>query len=55
MNGKTVDTITLPLDASEDVAMGAARAAPGVAKHLESKAIQKVIYKSGRILNVIAR
>ena len=55
VNGKTCGTVDLALDASEDAAMEAARAVESVARHLAGKTVAKVIYKAGKILNVIAR
>jgi leucyl-tRNA synthetase len=55
VNGKTAGTVALPLDAPEALALDAARALPAVAKHLEGKSVAKVIYKAGRILNLIVK
>jgi len=55
VNGKTAGTVSLALDASETVAVEAAHAVPGVMRHLEGKTVTKVIYKAGRILNLIVR
>ncbi|MBL8601308.1 MAG: leucine--tRNA ligase [Myxococcales bacterium] len=55
VNGKTAGTVTLALDADETAAVDAARAVASVARHLEGKTLSKVIYKAGKILNLIAR
>jgi leucyl-tRNA synthetase len=55
VNGKTAGTIDLAVDASEETAVAAARASLPVARQLEGKTVAKVIYKAGRILNLIAR
>ena len=55
VNGKTAGTVDLAPDAPEEAAVAAARAVAAVAKHLENKVIAKVIYKAGRILNLIVR
>jgi len=55
VNGKTAGTVDLPLDATEEAAVAAARASLAVARHLEGKTVAKVIYKAGRILNLIVR
>ncbi len=55
VNGKTACTISLPLDAPEELARSVAEANPAVARHLEGKSVSKVIYKAGRILNLIVR
>ena len=39
--------------ADEAEALAAAQALPGVAKHVEGKVLRKVIYKPGRILNLV--
>ncbi len=55
VNGKTACTISLPLDAPEALARSVAEANPAVARHLEGRSVTKVIYKAGRILNLIVR
>jgi leucyl-tRNA synthetase len=51
--GKTHGEIELAPDADEATAVAAAQANPMVARFLEGKALKKVIYKPGRILNLI--
>jgi len=53
--GKTRGEIEIAADADEATAMAAAKADAGVARHLEGKTIQRVIYKAGRILNIVAK
>jgi len=55
VNGKTVGTVDLPRDADEDLAVRTAQATPGVARACDGKAVTKVIYKAGKILNLIVR
>ncbi len=53
--GKTRGEIEIAPDADEETAVTAAKACPTVAKHLEGKNLVRVIYKPGRILNLIAK
>lgn len=53
--GKTRGEILIPPDADEATAVAAARACPPVAKLLEGKTLARVIYKPGRILNLIVQ
>jgi leucyl-tRNA synthetase len=53
VNGKVRGRVTLARDASEEAALEAALAAPGVAQHLQGKAMRKVAYVPGRIINLI--
>lgn len=53
VNGKLRGTVELPAEADEAEALAAAQALPGVAKHVEGKVLRKVIYKPGRILNLV--
>jgi leucyl-tRNA synthetase len=55
VNGKTAGTVELAADATEEFAVAVARASSAVARHLEGKSLAKVIYKPGRILNLIVR
>ncbi|MDO9019013.1 MAG: leucine--tRNA ligase [Deltaproteobacteria bacterium] len=55
VNGKTVTTVELALDADEATAVAAAKAIDAVARQLAGKSVAKVIYKSGKILNLIAK
>ena len=54
VNGKTRGSIEIPTDASEEVAVKAAQAIPTVQNALNGLTIKKVIYKVGKILNIIA-
>jgi leucyl-tRNA synthetase len=53
VNGKVRGKVALAPTASEDEARTAALADENVQKHIAGKAIRKVIYVPGRILNVI--
>jgi leucyl-tRNA synthetase len=55
INGKTSCTITLPVGADEESAMSAARTTGAVTRALDGKTLQKIIYKEGKILNLIVR
>ncbi len=55
VNGKTHGTVVLMPDADEDTAMAAALAVPTIARHIEGRTIVRVIYKAGRILNVVVK
>jgi leucyl-tRNA synthetase len=55
VNGKMRGTIEIAPDASESVAMEAARAVASVQTALGGKPIDKVIYKAGKILNLIVK
>ncbi len=55
VNGKTAGTIELALDADEETAVAAAKALESVARQLAGKSVAKVIYKAGKILNLIAK
>ena len=53
VNGKLRDTVTLPVDADEDVAQAAALASAGVIRYLEGREPRKVIVVRNRIINVV--
>jgi leucyl-tRNA synthetase len=53
VNGKLRGRITLGKDASEQVALELARADKTIDAHLAGKAVRKLIYKPGQILNII--
>ncbi len=53
IGGKARGEIQIAPDADEAAALAAARGNPNVAKYLEGKSLKKVIYKQGRILNLI--
>lgn len=55
VNGKTRASIDLPVDASEEVAMAAAVAQNAIKNALDGKTIAKIIYKPGKILNIIVK
>lgn len=53
INGKVRGDITVAVDASEASVLDEAQKVPTVAKYLEGATVKKVIYKAGRILNLI--
>jgi leucyl-tRNA synthetase len=53
--GKTKGEIMLAPDADEATAVEAAKAAPELQRFLEGKSITRVIYKAGKILNLIVK
>ncbi len=53
VNGKLRGVVELAVDATQDVALAAAHAAPNVASYLSGKTVRKVVYVAGKILNVI--
>lgn len=55
VNGKMRGTIEIPVDASEEVALAAAKAVANVTAVLGDKQPDKVIYKAGKILNLIVK
>lgn len=55
VNGKMRGTIEIPAEASEEVAMGAAKSVITVSAALGDKNPDKIIYKPGKILNLIVK
>ena len=55
VNGKPKDAVTIPVDCDEETAGAAAKQLPKIAALTEGKNIVKVIYKPGRILNLIVK
>jgi leucyl-tRNA synthetase len=53
--GKTRGEIMLAPDADEATALAAAKSSPDVLRHIEGKSITRVIYKPGKILNIIVK
>ena len=53
--GKTRGEIEIPADADEATAVRAATADENVKRYLEGKTIAKVIYKPGKILNLVVK
>lgn len=53
--GKTYGAIQIAPNADEATALAAAKVVPGVARQLEGKTITKVIYKPGKILNLVVK
>jgi leucyl-tRNA synthetase len=55
VNGKMRGTVELAVDAAEEAAVEAAKQVATVAAALSGKKIDKIIYKPGKILNLIAK
>ena len=55
VNGKMRGTIDLAPDASEEVAVSSALGLTSVKAALEGKTPAKIIYKAGKILNLIVK
>lgn len=55
VNGKMRGTIQLAPDAPEETAVSAAKSDGAISVHLSGKNIEKVIYKAGKILNLIVK
>jgi len=55
VSGKTRGEIRIPPDADEATAVAAARAQGPVQRHIEGKSLVRVIYKPGKILNLIVK
>ncbi len=53
MNGKLRGTVEVPKDVDQEAARTAAMELQNVSKFLEGKALKKVIFVPGRILNFI--
>ncbi len=53
INGKVRDKIEAPADINEAAASELALASPAVQKWLEGKAVRKVIFASGRLINIV--
>jgi leucyl-tRNA synthetase len=55
VSGKTRGTIEIAVDAAEDAAMTKAREVNAVKNAIAGKTVAKVIYKPGKILNIIVK
>ena len=55
VNGKMRGTVELAPDADEKTAIGLASGVGSVKNAMEGKSLAKVIYKPGKILNLIVR
>lgn len=55
VNGKTRGTLEISVHAAEDDAMASARALNAVKNALDGKNVAKIIYKPGKILNIIVK
>ncbi len=54
VNGKMRDAMELPRDITQEEAVALAKANPKIAPWIEGKAIKKIIFVPGRILNIVA-
>jgi leucyl-tRNA synthetase len=53
VNGKMRARVTIPADATQEVAVTAARADSNVQKFVESKPVRKAIYVPGKLVNIV--
>jgi len=53
VGGKTRGRVTVARNATEAVVVEAARAEPQIAKFLDGKSVQKVVYVPNRLLNLV--
>jgi leucyl-tRNA synthetase len=53
VNGKLRSRLEVSTEAPEDAVLALALADPGVSKHLEGKPPRKVIYRPGKMLNLV--
>ncbi len=53
VNGKVRDQITVPVDAAEDAVKEQALASENVQRHMDGKSPKRVIYVSGRLVNIV--
>ena len=53
VNGKVRSTLEVSRNITQDAAVEAALATPNVQKFIEGKAVKKVIFVAGKILNLI--
>jgi leucyl-tRNA synthetase len=55
VNGKMRGTIHIPPDAAESLAIAEAKKVSSVLTAIDGKSLEKVIYKAGKILNLIVK
>ncbi len=55
VNGKVRDRVVVPVDASESDILAAAKAQPGVARHLEGKTLVKEMVVPGRLVSLVVK
>lgn len=55
VNGKVRTTVSVPADIDEDAAVALAREDERVQRHMAGKELKKVIFKAGKILNLIVK
>ena len=53
INGKVRGKVNMAIDASEDDAVAAAKEDTNIASHIEGKEVRKIIYRPGKILNIV--
>ncbi len=53
VNGKMRARVSIPADATQDVAVPAALADANVQKFVEGKPIRKAIYVKGKLVNIV--
>lgn len=53
INGKVRAKITVPTNADQDTVIAMVKALPGIQKYITDKAIQKIIYVTGKLLNIV--
>jgi leucyl-tRNA synthetase len=53
VNGKVRDRVEVPAHASEDEVRQAALGSPGAQRYIGGKAVQKVVYAPGRLVNIV--
>jgi leucyl-tRNA synthetase len=54
INGKVRARLTVPADTPEDRLRELALADPQVVRHLEGKAVKKVVVAAGRLVSIVA-
>jgi leucyl-tRNA synthetase len=55
VNGKVRDRVVVAKDAPNDEVLAAAKAVPGIVKHMEGKTIVKEIVVPGKLVNLVVR
>jgi leucyl-tRNA synthetase len=45
--------VSIPADASQEIAIGAAQADANVQKFMEGKPVRKAIYVAGKLVNIV--
>lgn len=55
VNGKTRGTVDVAIDITQADAVVLAMASPNVSKYLDGKAVTKIVFVAGKILNLIVK